>query len=691
MKRTRTYSLLKALFLIFPLLSIGAGIIASCARMGNPDGGWYDEDPPYVVSSSPVDKGVNAKSSKVIINFNEFIKLENPSEKVIISPPQLEQPDIKAAGRRIIVELKDSLKENTTYTIDFSDAISDNNEGNPMGNYTYSFSTGGEIDTLEVSGYVLDAENLEPIKGSLVGLYRADDFIQDGDTSWVDPFKSQPLLRVSNTDSSGRFIIRGIAPGKYRVFALKDTDGDFRYTQAAEGVGFCDDIITPTFKPDVRQDTLWVDTLHIKDIIPVNYTHFLPDNIVLRQFTKEQKDRFFLKSERKEAEFFTLFYSGPSAVTPSVTGMNFDSKDAFIVESTQKNDTVTYWLRDTALVNTDTLNIIVAHEITDTLGNLVMQNDTLEILAKTPYAKRQRELQKEIDEWQKKLEKKRKKSEEEITDTIFPAKPLKPNYKVENTMSPVGRISIDFPTPLARLDTSAVHLYVKQEEDWYRAPFSLQKAKYENATDRNIEILAEWIPGAEYSFEVDSLAFESIYGLVSDAYKAGLKINTPDQYSTLFVDVSGVSLDQQSVQTDSLPSVEEQVESPSIIVQMLDGSDKVIAESKVENGTAEFYYVKEGEYYLRAFVDRNGNGKWDTGNYDDNLQPEEVYYYPEKVDCRAKWDVTRNWNLTSRPLNLQKPDKLIKQKTDSKKKIKLRNAQRANEKGIALPERFNAM
>ncbi len=254
-------------------------------------------------------------------------------------------------------------------------------------------------------------------------------------------------------------------------------------------------------------------------------------------------------------------------------------------------------------------------------------------------------------------------------------------------MAAVGRIQTDFPAPVARFDTTAVQLYVKQEEDWYRAPFSLQKANYENATDRNIEMIAEWIPGAEYSFEVDSAAFESIYGLVSDAFKSGLKINTPDQYSTLFVNVSGVP--EGLLPPDSL--VGDSLAIPCVVVQMLDGSDKVIETSKAENGMAEFYYVKEGEYYLRAFVDRNGNGKWDTGNYEEHLQPEEVYYFPEKVDCRAKWDVTRNWNLTSRPLNLQKPGKLIKQKSDSKKKIKLRNAQRANEKGIALPERFKAM
>lgn len=680
---------LKHFLFAFLFLAIGTGILASCARMGNPDGGWYDETPPRVVGSSPADRGVNAKSKKIVINFNEYIKLDNASEKVVISPPQLEQPEIKVAGRNIVIELKDSLKQNTTYTIDFSDAISDNNEGNPMGNYTYSFSTGSVIDTLEVSGYVLNAEDLEPVKGTRVGLYRADDFSQKGDTSWVDPFMSKALLRTSQTDGSGHFIIRGIAPGTYRVFALQDTDENFYYSQAGEGIAFSDNIINPTSKPDIRQDTLWLDTLHIKDIIQVGYTHFLPDDIVLRQFNKAQGERFFLKSERINAEKFSLFYSGPSKHTPTITGINFDSTDAFITEPSPKNDTITYWLRDTALVNTDTLNIIVAHEVTDTLGNLVMQSDTLEVLAKTPYAKRQRELKKEMDEWYKQLEKRRKKSEEEITDTIFPAKPFKPNYMVDNAISPVGKIRIEFPMPLARFDTAAVHLYVKQEEDWYRAPFSLRKATFEGATDRHVELIAEWIPEAEYSFEVDSAAFETIYGLVSDAYKTGLKVNGPNVYSSLFVNVTGIPQIQTPdtlALSSSLSSSEKGDRVPSVIVQLLDGNDKVLNEARAENGTAEFYYLKEGEYYLRAFVDRNGNGKWDTGNYEEYLQPEEVFYFPEKVECRAKWDVTRSWNLTSRKLNEQKPAKLIKQKGDTKKKQRLRNADRAREKGIPMPQ-----
>ena len=656
---------------VFTLLCSSFWIFSSCARMGNPDGGWYDETPPQVIGASPADRGTNAKSNKVYINFNEFIKVDNATEKVVISPPQMEQAEIKASGKRIVVELKDTLKENTTYTIDFSDAISDNNEGNPMGNYTYSFSTGNEIDTMEVSGTVLAAEDLEPVKGMLVGLYE--------DTS-DSAFTTKPMLRVSRTDSQGHFVIRGIKNGSYRVFALQDADGDYKYTQASEAIAFSHDIISPYSKPDVRQDTIWADTLHIRDIKQVPYIHYFPDNIVLRSFTKEAQDRFFLKSERKDADHFQLFFTGPSKSLPRLEGLNFNSMDAFIVEASPKKDTITYWLRDTALVNQDTLHIAMTHEATDTLGNISEMHDTLEVLSKVSYAKRMKKQQEEYEEWYKKLEKKRKRSEHpELIDSIYPSPRLQVKYSVEQSMAPNGRIRFSVPSPLARLDTSAFHLYAKQDSLWYRARFELRKAEGIYATDREFQVLAEWIPGTEYSFEVDTLAMEDIYGKTTEPYKAGLKVKTQDEFSALFITVSGISLDASSA--DSASAVR-----PQIIVQLLNSSDKVEMEATVVDGTAEFYYVKPGEYYLRAFVDRNGNGVWNTGDYSADLQPEEVYYYNEKLECRANWDVKRSWNLTSRPLDRQKPDKLTKQKGDKKKTIKQRNLERAKKLGIALPE-----
>src|SRR5574344_2446130 len=246
------------IYAAFALLSI-----TSCAKMGSPDGGMYDETPPKIVSTSPADKSTNIKTHKININFDEFVKLENAQEKVIVSPPQLEVPEIKTEGKKVVVELKDTLKKNTTYTIDFSDAISDNNEGNPLGNYTFTFSTGAQVDTMEVSGTILDSSNLEPVKGIMVGLY-AD--LEDS------AFYTKPLLRVARTDSRGRFIIRGVAKGKYRAYAFQDMDGDYKYSQKGEMIAFSDRIIEPTCGPDTRQDTIWRDSLRIDTIIRRGYT-----------------------------------------------------------------------------------------------------------------------------------------------------------------------------------------------------------------------------------------------------------------------------------------------------------------------------------------------------------------------------------------------------------------------------------
>ena len=282
-------------------------LFIGCARMGQPDGGWYDDEPPKVIGSTPADRSVNVSSQKITILFDEFIKLEDATNKVIVSPPQLEMPEIKAAGKKIVVELKDSLKENTTYTIDFSDAISDNNEGNPMGNYTYSFSTGERIDTFEVSGYVLDASDLEPVKGILVGLY--DDLADSA-------FKTKPMIRVSRTDSRGRFVVKGVAPGTYRAYALQDADGDFLFGQKGEMIAYSHQTFEPGSKPDVRIDTVWRDSLHIDQLRQVPYTHFLPDDITLLAFTQIQTDRYLVKTERKDANKISMFFSYGHPVLP---------------------------------------------------------------------------------------------------------------------------------------------------------------------------------------------------------------------------------------------------------------------------------------------------------------------------------------------------------------------------------------
>jgi uncharacterized protein (DUF2141 family) len=678
----------KVFFTLHFSLLILTVLLSACARMGAPDGGWYDETPPRVIGASPEDRETGVTQKHISIYFNEYIKIENVSEKVVISPPQMEQPEIKTQGKRIAINLIDSLKPNTTYTIDFSDAISDNNEGNPMGNYTYSFSTGEDIDTMECSGYVLNAEDLEPVKGILVGLV---------DTAKSDT--AQTLLRVSRTDSRGHFVIRGIAPGTYCVCAIEDVDGDYRFSQRSEMMAFSHDRITPSHFLDHRQDTLWLDELHIKDIKRVPYTHFMPDNIVLRAFMHEQTDRHFIKFDRTDADHFTLFFSAPIssdslkrfadsgiATLPSLRLLDTDATiDQRDIEYSSKGDTITYWLRDTTLINTDTLLVEMVTLQTDTANTLQITKDTLEVLPKTSYAKRMKKLKEEQDEWNKNIEKKLKEREKQLErmrrageedfsslpeiDTLMPPVRLLPKYDIKQQISPDENIRISFPYPMARVDTSAVHLYVEQDSMWFRSPMTLHTTD-SLPTQRNWEVYTEWIPGAKYSFEVDSAAFEDIYGHVAEAYKTGIVVANLEDYASLFVNISPLPTD-----------------SSDIIVQLIDKGDKPVRTVVAKGGTAEFYYIAAGSYYMRAIIDRNHNGVWDTGDYYNDIQPEEVYYYNELIECKAKWDYTKQWQLTSRPLYKQKPEQITKQKGEKKKTIKNRNADRAKELGVTPPEK----
>ena len=628
-------------------------LMASCAKMGRPDGGWYDEEPPYVIGSFPADKGVNVKDKKINIFFNEYIKLENASEKVVVSPPQKEMPDIKGGGKKITVALFDSLKENTTYTIDFSDAIVDNNEGNPMGNYTYSFSTGAEIDTFEVAGHVLNAADLEPIQGIYVGLY--NDLADSA-------FTTKPLLRVSRTDSRGHFVIKGVAPGKYRVYALRDADDNYMFSQKSEEMAFDRTVISPSCFGDIRQDTLWKDTLHIAAINRTGYIHYIPDDIILRAFTEEQTDRYFLKAERKELNNFKFVFSYGDSILPVLRGLNFDEKKLY-AEHKDRKDSITYWLCDSSLIKQDTLRMELVYNATDTLGALQSTTDTLELVSPIPFEKRQEQAAKEYEKWKKAQEKAKKRGEKYLEEK--PKDSLEIKYNIPSEIAPDTKLSVYVPSPVEKIDTSRIKLYAKHDSLWYDAEFKIEKA---DTLLRTYYINADWHEDTEYSFEADTCAFRDIYGLASKAYKQGFKVRADKSFGSL---------------TMKLTSMRDS----AFVMQLLNNSGKVMKQSVAENGEALFKYLNTGSYYLRGFIDSNRNGKWDTGRYSDNLQPEMMFYYPEEIECKEKWDITLEWDPNEITADRQKPSEIIKNKPQKQKEIQKRNMQRAKKLGIEYIKR----
>ena len=631
-----------------PLLLMMVIIGYSCASMGTPDGGPYDEMPPKFVGSSPRLHAVNVKDKKIELEFDEFIKLEKPSEKVVVSPPQLEQPEIKVVGKKVVAQLFDTLKHATTYTIDFSDAIVDNNEGNPMGNFTYSFSTGATIDTMEVSGAVLNAEDLEPIKGIQVGLH-----MNLNDSA----LNTLPFDRVSRTDSRGRFSIRGVAPGKYRIYALMDGNQNYLYDSKTETVAFSDSIIIPSMMPATRQDTLWKDTLTIDTIKTVGYTRFMPDDIILRAFKEENTRQYLSRKERDKENHFILTFSAKADTLPTLKGLNFDEKDAFVIEANEGNDSICYWVKDSLVYQMDTLAIQVDYLYTDTLDQLVPKTDTLYLANKLTREQRDK-LKKQEEEKKEKERKKREKKGEapKPEPTLF----LKMNVDAPSAFDINRNVVLSFDEPLARIDTSSIHVSVKEDTLWVEKPFILVA---DSVIPRRYEILADWQPDREYQLKIDSTAITGLYGLHTDKVDQSFKVKKLDEYGTLFFNIRGVN--------------------QPAIVELLDAAGKVIRQQRVTpEGTADFYYLApNAKYYVRMFMDRNGNGKWDTGNVEKRMQPEEVYYLPKSWEMKANFDFEETWDIHSTPVDKQKLDEIKKQKPEEVKKVQERNKERAKKLG----------
>lgn len=630
----------KKVFHIF--LGIMLLLLAACASIGQPDGGPYDETPPKLLSSKPAIGAVNSTLKKIELTFDEYIKIENASEKVIVSPPQIEQAEIKTVGKKVVVELNDSLKPNTTYSIDFSDAIVDNNEGNPMGNFAFTFSTGAVVDSMEVSGTVLNAEDLEPIKGILVGLHS-----DLSDTAFV----KKPVERVARTNGSGRFVIKGVAPGTYHIFALQDADQDFKFSQKSERIAFLSEPITSTSKPDIRLDTMWTDSIHYDTIIPVRYTHFYPDQLLLKAFNEKLDTRFLTKSERLEPHKFSLYFTTPADTLPLVEGLNFDAQNDYVLEASAGKDTLHFWMKDSLVYKQDTLAMKLTYFATDTTSQLVLMTDTLKLVPKKNWSRVLKEKQQKLEEWEKERKKKSKKGEH--TDSIPPVTPLEVRI-TPSTLDLDSYVTIGFKEPLTQFDTAGIHLQLKVDTLWNEVDYQLELAPgklYE------YQLISEWRYGQEYQLLVDSACFHGLYGTVNNPIKNSLKVKTEDEYSTLFLNLH-------------------ELDSPAYIELL--SNDKVVKQVKVANNRAEFFFVNPGSYYLRLVKDTNEDGKWTTGDYTKGIQPEEVLYYPQALELKKQWELTQDWNLSTSPKT--KPEAITKQKPDAEKSVKNRNAERLRKK-----------
>ena len=597
-----------------------AGLIATgCASISTPEGGPRDETPPRLVQASPAPGATNVSGRQMHLDFDEYVNIKDAFTNVVVSPTSASQPRVTATGRRVTILFTDTLQPNTTYSIDFANSISDNNEANELEGFSYTFATGPVLDTLRISVMVLDSHTLDPQQGILVGVHRSD-----ADTV----FSCVRMERVARTDDKGRFSLRGLAPGRYRLYALQDLNGDMRWDNPEERMAFFDDWIVPTVKATTVNDTIYnPTTLQVDTVVEKASALYQPNDILLSAFSLGYKPQYLKKSLRADSTRVELTWNATQAALPPIRLLNDPQRplsDWALAEVREGNDSVALWLKDPQLIKQDTLRLEVEYLTNIRRDSVKLTVDTLTLLYKRPKPKALKKGQ--------------------TPPVIFTD--VKSAGATQEYPEPY---MLTFGAPLDTIYADRIRLQQKKDTTWITSdrpsPLLLPA---DSLNPRKYKIDGPWAFGGDYRLVIDTLAIADIYGHYVKPQNLEFKVRQAGDYGTLSFNLSGLQ---------DIPA----------FVELLNGSDVPIRTQTVTNGTVSFTYLLPGTYYARVIFDANGNGKYDTGDYDKRLQPEAVAYYPKKITLRKNWDQNLSWDVNATPVDLQKPNSVKKNRPKAKR------------------------
>lgn len=566
-----------------PLVLVLAAIapmlfIHSCANTTQaPSGGKKDTIPPYIVMIDPLPgaTGVPLVGAKFKFDFDEYVTIKT-AQNIFLSPPGKKMPKSRVQGRSVIVSIEDTLKENTTYTISFTDALADNNEGNIYPGYTYVFTTGDHIDSMAFTGVVQDCNDLSPVKGATVLLYK--------DHSDSAVFLQRPYA-ATKTDDWGFFILPFIEDTLYRLYAIKDDNNNNLYDPETEMVAFVDSIIRPvitvsdTLREFLKYDM--TDTLGCrarKTEYELNLFREIPSKQMIVNKVRVSDRSAYITFMSNDAWIDSLWISG------------FPSNKV-ITQFNLKQDSLEIWVNDKGQMP-DTLNLYVNYRKTDTLGN------------KTPYLERVKLFQ----EGKKKARNSYQARQEiQHTDTIcnFTAS-VKPE-----TVEQKG-FELEFVFPIVSEQFDSVQLKsINPRQQEVLEKFSVIR---DSTNIRKYTILPQvtYLPGYEYLLKIPQDCFRDINGFGNDSLEIKVSLPTDETLSKLNLNLTGI--DRKYI----VDLLDDRMGEPlrSYIVT----SDKVL----------EFPYLKEGKYAIRISDDGNDNSMVDTGNLLEHRQPEKVLFYTLK-------------------------------------------------------------
>lgn len=615
------------LYMRLLLAVVAACFIAACASMGRPEGGPKDEEPPRFVKSNPAPGSTNVNAERLTIMFDENVQIKDVMNKVVVSPPQSSMPKVSAVGRNVRVEFADTLLPNTTYTVDFTDGISDLNEGNELDGFAFDFSTGPTIDSLCISGMVLEAATLEPAQGMLVGVHSnlADSAIT-----------TLPFDRITRTNQLGQFTVRNLKEGSYRIFAINDVNRDNKWDRS-EDIAFYDVEITPTSHPTEVADTL-VDINGADSIVTRATTAFEPNDILLTWFNENYKSQYMAKYERRDRNRFYFEMGAPSDTLPQLRfvggkhdGELIDKYTRLIASNTL--DTLDYWLTDTAIIALDSISLEATYLRTDSLDQLSWQTDTLNFNLRRSKSK--------------KKETKAPKAEEGDSTAVDAPQInlLKLKIGPSGTIDVYAPLTVTTEQPVKSIDQSLIRLEMMVDTLWEQVEMP-QLLIADSLHSMNLNADYAWMPGEKYRLTIDSLAITGIYDEWNGPTSSEFTVRPLEEYANLSFRFPGLT--------------------EHAMIELLDNQDKPVRTEEISGGAVAIRNITPGTYYARLYIDSNGNRKYDTGNMAQKLQPEETYYYPKKLTLKKNWDIEETWNLDETPVDLQKPAEIKKNKPKRK-------------------------
>jgi len=594
-------------------------LLSGCAKVGTPTGGLKDTRPPKYLQGVPENRSVRFEGQEITFWFDEFIQFKDLSKELLVSPPLKEKPVIRIKEKSVRINLMNDLLPATTYTINFGKAISDLNEGNPLPDFEFVFSTGDQIDSLAITGKALNAFDHKPLKDAeiLVMLYE-------------DLTDSALLLKIpryiGRASSSGLFSINNIHPDTCRIFAINDVNGNLKYDPGAEAVAFLDTVL-------ILDASKVKPVTFIKDTIKLQKTGKKGEGSGKQKLTKALVDTTIEQGKKLNALDVSLYYfleetdevymtsrkrDSPEKISISFSRSPHDSVQVrplnyrphlpwFMKETSMNGDSVTYWITDSLMARKDTLVLAVSYTTTDSAGHPMLRTDTLNM----------------------KLQKTTEKGSGDRKIKAGKAMALAPKMPVKASIGGRGLQNLNKPViftterPIARINIDSIDFFKTEDSISTRQSF---KCSTDSANLRKLSVAADWKESTKYRLLLKPNAIKDIYGEGNDSIEIKFGTQKAEYYGRIIISASGKRF--------------------PVILQVMDQKERIV-DSRVlkKQDKVIFDYLAPEKYTLKAIADSNGNGKWDTGSYLKHRQPEQVFFYKMPVELRSNWDYEVIWEI----------------------------------------------